>query len=88
MGEGGVWTSDCGLQPPACPGRVVPHSPQNLAVALTSCPQLGQACPSLIPHSSQNFVPSGFSNLQFGQRMLLLYSFSYCLGKRNAFGPI
>jgi hypothetical protein len=51
----------------------VPQSPQNLAAGLTPAPQLGQVRTSAAPHSSQNFFPSGFSNLQLGQCMALVY---------------
>lgn len=48
-----------------------PHSLQNLALALASCPQTGQARTSLAPHSSQNLAPVGFSNPQLAQRIRL-----------------
>lgn len=46
-----------------------PHSLQNLALALASCPQAGQTRTSLAPHSSQNLALAGFSNPQLAQRM-------------------
>jgi hypothetical protein len=46
-----------------------PHSLQNLAPALTSCPQAGQTCANLSPHSSQNLARVGFSNPQLAQRI-------------------
>jgi hypothetical protein len=61
--------------------RAMPQSPQNLAVGLTSAPQLGQVYRSLAPHSSQNFFPSGFSLPQLAQCMELLYNPPVALGK-------
>src|SRR5712691_8427873 len=41
---------------PCLPMRGVPQAGQNLAVGLTSCPQLGQARTRAVPHSSQNLA--------------------------------
>src|SRR5262249_11797474 len=45
----------------------VPHSGQNLVVALIGCPHPGQARGKAVPHSSQNLAPALFTCLQDGQ---------------------
>ncbi len=45
----------------------MPHWPQNLNVNSFSASQLGQNSASFVPHSTQNFIPSGLSELQFEQ---------------------
>ena len=51
------------------PFNGAPHSLQNLALALTSCPQAGQARANMPPHSSQNLASVRFSNPQLAQRI-------------------
>ena len=46
--------------------RLWPHSSQNLKVRELRKPHFEQFISNLFPHSTQNFIPSGFSNWQFG----------------------
>jgi hypothetical protein len=47
-----------------------PHPPQNLLVGGFEFPHFGQASANRVPHSLQNFVPSGFSIWQDGHFMV------------------
>src|SRR5262245_54328643 len=62
-----VWSDFFGEAVCATARSAAPHWPQNFAAGAFSKPQEAQGVLNGAPHSLQNFNPSGFSVLHFGQ---------------------
>jgi hypothetical protein len=59
----------CFTEAAADPAMGVPQFPQNFAAGTFSNPHEAHDALNAAPHSLQNFNPSGFSVLHFGQIM-------------------